>query len=256
MRQESMTRSGTLSRMAALGAILALAACASAPPGADFAAADPHEDTNRSIHEFNVGLDTAVLQPLAQGYDLVTPDLLQLLLGNGFSHLDLPGIFVNQLLQGEGELALDTLGRFTINTLIGAGGLLDPATEFGLPKRETDFGITLAKSGAGEGSYLVLPLFGPSTGRDVVGRVVDIALQPTTYLGLLDPSLDMTVSAAVMAAETVDARDRNKAVIDDVLYGSEDSYVTLRSVYLQRRRAMVAGEEGGAEALPDIFNSN
>ena len=251
-----MTLIESIRRCIVLATVLGLAACASADPRAELSAADPYEDFNRTMHAVNLALDRNLLRPVAQGYDAVTPELVQHLIGNGLSHLELPGDFANHLLQGEADPALNTLGRFTINTLIGAGGLLDPATEFGLPREETDFGVTLGRFGVGEGAYLVLPLLGPTTTRDAVGSVVDLAFKPTTYLGIADPSLSPEVALAVRGTEAVDSRDRYGDLIDEVLYESADSYISLRAVYLQRRRSLVAGEDGGADALPNIFDFN
>ena len=242
--------------MVVLSTVLGLAACATADPQAELSATDPHEEFNRTMLDFDLALDRNLLRPIAQGYDFVTPALFKHLLGNGFSHLELPGEFVNYLIQGEINPALETLGRFTINTVLGAGGLLDPATEFGLPRSKTDFGITLGKHGVDEGTYWVLPVVGPTTTRDAFGSIVDFALSPTTYLGLIDPSLSPEVGLALFAGDTIDTRDRNGDLIDDVLYKSVDPYVSLRSIYLQRRRSQVAGDKAGAEALPDIFDIN
>ncbi len=249
-----MTLTNAIRRGLALAAVLGVGACATADPQAELSATDPHEGFNRNMLDFNLALDRNLLRPAAQGYDFVTPALVKHMLGNGFNHLDLPGDFVNYLIQGEVDPALETLGRFTINTVLGAGGLLDPATEFGLPKDDTDFGITLGKHGVAEGTYWVLPFVGPTTTRDAFGSIVDIAFSPTTYLGRIDPSLSPEVGLALSAGETVDTRDRNGDLIDEVLYESADPYISLRSIYLQRRRSEVAGDEAGAEALPDIFD--
>lgn len=236
----------------AIAAVAGLAACASTGPRDGFAETDRIEPTNRFFHENNVRLDRNVLRPVAQGYDTVTPALVQHLVGNGLNHLDLPVDLMNYLLQGEIDASLRVIGRFTLNTVLGAGGFLDPATEFGLPRERTDFGITLGRYGVDEGTYMVLPLIGPSTARDTVGFVVDRAFRPTTYLGPFT-ALD-GLSPALTAVEFVDTRNRNAEVIDELLYNSEDSYVTLRAAYLQRRRAQVAGREGVIENLPDIFD--
>jgi phospholipid-binding lipoprotein MlaA len=236
--------------------VIGIAGCATVDPNADFSESDHYEGTARKIHEFNLAVDRAIVRPVSQGYDAVTPATIKHVIGNGFSHLTLPRDFANYLLQGEITPALEALGRFTINTVLGAGGFLDPATEFGLRKKDTDFGITLAKHGVGEGTYFVLPLVGPTTSRDAVGFVVDFAFAPTTYIGYVRPGLSPELPAGLYALNTVDFRDRNRQVIDDILYESDDSYVSLRAVYLQRRRAMVAGEEGAADTLPDIFDKN
>lgn len=232
---------------------LGLTACASTDPEAGFAGMDPYENTNRAFHGFNVGVDSYVLRPMAKGYDFVTPATFQHMIGNGLSHLDLPIDMANQFLQGEVMAGLGTLGRFTINTVLGMGGLLDPATEFGLPREQTDFGITLGKWGVDSGAYLVLPLFGPTTPRDFGGYFVDLAFSPTTYTGITGSDFLNTFSIPLPVVDRVDTRNRQGDLIDEILYESPDSYVTLRSIYLQRRDAQIAGE-GSLDALPDIFD--
>jgi len=242
-------------RCAAIALVSGVAACATADPQADLSATDTHQAFNQRMLDFNLAVDRNVLRPVAQAYGFVTPTTIKHVLGNGFSHLDLPADFINYLLQGEIDPALETLGRFTINTVMGAGGLLDPATDFGLPKRDTDFGITLGRHGVSEGTYWVLPFIGPTTTRDAFGGLVDFALTPTTYLGLVDPALAPEVGIAIFGTSTVHSRNANAAVIDDLLYESADPYISLRSVYLQRRRSDVAGDQGGADALPNIFEN-
>jgi len=235
----------------AMGAAL-VSACASTGPRDGFAKSDAYEPFNRAVHKNNLRADTYVLRPMAIGYELVTPDLFQHLIRNGLNHLDLTTDFDNYLMQGDIDRGLSTFGRFTLNTIVGAGGLLDPATEFGLPEEDTDFGMTLARHGVGEGSYLVLPLLGPTTIRDSFGFLVDRAFSPSTYFGVA--GIPGYVSPSLTVTDFVDRRNRNADLIDDVLYGSEDSYVTLRAAFLQRRRALIAGEERQIDALPDIFD--
>ena len=225
---------------------LGLSACASGELEEGQLIADPYENINRDVHAFNKGLDRGIINPASKAYDFVTPALGKLLLGNVFSHLQLPGLFVNHLLQGDFADAGETLARFTLNTAMGAGGFLDPASEFGADYIETDFGLTLAEWGVEPGVYLALPLFGPSTTRDAVGRVVDSVFSPTSYLVGGDAAL------AARVVEVVDTRDRYRSLIDEVLYESEDSYRATRSAYVQNRRRVGAGETV-IEALPDIF---
>lgn len=247
-----MTKLGLVKSAVGVLAALVIAGCTAEGPRDGLAATDKFEPTNRVIHNNNVRLDRNVLRPVSEGYGFVTPTLFKHLIGNGISHLELPKDFANYLLQGDMERSLDTLGRFTINTVVGAAGFLDPAKEFGLPKQSTDFGITLGTYGVGEGNYLVLPLLGPSTMRDVTGFVVDRAFSPTTYVGLFTAA--DAVGPLTTGLEFVDRRNRNADLIDEVLYNSPDSYVTLRSAYLQRRRAQIAGDEGVQNNLPDIFD--
>lgn len=243
--------------MCSMWAAVALlaAGCAGGPTPEGELIADPYVETNRSIHAFNKGVDTAIVRPVSQAYGFVTPALFQHMIGNGLQHLRLPGIFINRVLQGDVEEAGAVFGRFGLNTLMGAGGLLDPATEFGLPYEPSDFGVTLAEWGAKEGVYLEAPLLGPNTTRHLVGRIVGLALDPTFLItvGAVD------VTGAVEAIDTartplnvVNTRYQNRQLLDDILYESEDSYITARTGYVQNRRLLVSGGTS-EDRLPNIF---
>lgn len=243
-----MKRSFSLSLCVLTFCAVTLGACASVETARN--PDDPYEGFNRRIHSFNVALDKNVLRPVAKGYDFVTPALIQHLVGNFLSHLQLPADFANHVLQGETDASLDTFGRFAINTVLGGGGLLDPATDFNLPRQPNDFGVTLGKAGVGGGPFLMLPFIGPTTPRDIGGRVVDTAFQPTTYVGLFTPADG--VGPGINVGGAIDGRNRNAAFIDEALYNSPDSYVTIRSVFLQRRRAQISGDTG-EDDLPIIL---
>ena len=233
-------------------AVAVVAGCAAEGPREGLAATDPYEPFNRRMLNVNKGLDRYALRPAAKAYDTVTPATFQFIIGNGLDYLETPVHFANYLLQGDVDNSLETLGRFTLNTVLGGLGMLDPATEFGLPRQETDFGITLASWGVAEGPYFVLPLFGPAMARDLPSFVVDRAFYPPSYVG---PFTDIGFFNPVLnGIDLVNTRTQNFDLIDELLYETEDTYVTLRAAYLQRRRAMAAGEEGEIENLPDIFD--
>lgn len=242
-------RSGILGPLAVAAL---LAGCAGAPVEGQLIA-DPYEGVNRSIHSLNVGLDRVLLRPVSQGYDAVAPALVKHLVGNAVDHIVLPVHFFNYVLQGDVDAALTAFGRFGVNTLVGAGGLLDPATEFGLPDAPTDFGLTLAEAGAGEGVYVVLPLFGPSTTRDAVGKLGDFALNPLTYITVGAGTGEIALLAVENGGPPIVLRHRNFELIDELLYESEDSYVALRTAYVLSRRARAAKGGVDVENLPDIF---
>lgn len=244
-------------RRASLGvAALFIAGCAAAPSPTDGGLiADPHEKTNRAFHDFNKDIDTLVLRPVAEGYDVFTPGLVKLLVSNELSYLSLPRIFLNRLLQGDLEEAGAALARFALNTTIGAVGLLDPATEMGLPHTPTDFGITLAMWGVEEGVYHVSPIFGPRTSRDLAGLVGQAVLDPAILLtfGVIDPPATVTtLEYGRVAVEPVNSRYQNADLLDHLLYETSDSYVSVRSGYIQSRRRAVSGETN-LDELPDIF---
>ena len=232
---------------------LALSGCATAEGSRDgLAVHDPYEPFNRTMLKGNIRLDRYVLRPAAKAYDFSVPETLRFVVRNELDYLSTPVDFFNYVLQGEFRDAGASLARFVMNTTLGGLGFLDPATEFGLPKEETDFGITLGKWGVAEGPYLVLPLFGPATTREIPSFVVDRAFSPLSYVGPFT-SLD-GLSPAFQAAELLETRSENADLIDQLFYETEDPYVTLRAAYVQRRRAQLVGEEGAIDNLPDIFD--
>lgn len=235
----------------ALVLALPIAGCATPPPKSDVEAYaewqeinDPLEPFNRVVFEFNRFLDGLFLKPLAEFYKLLLPPPVQTGVHNVLTNLREPVTFFNNLLQGDGSQALNTLGRFTINSTAGVGGFVDWATPWGLPHRDEDFGQTLAVWGVGEGPYLVLPLLGPSNPRDVLGIAVDSAvLDPfgilASYLIWNESELLRILSFTRTGLTAVDARARNYDALNDIEKNSLDFYATMRSLSRQFRAAAI-----------------
>lgn len=201
---------------------------------------DPYEKQNRGIHAFNKGLDKNLVRPVSQGYAAVVAPEIRDTVNNFSDNLSMPGVAVNSLLQGDLRgVGLATV-RFVMNTTIGLGGIIDAASEFNIPEHDTDFGETLAVWGAGEGAYVELPVFGPSTQRDAIGLVTDFFTNPLT-IATLDKSPEKYVPPTATAGAVLNNRDKFKGTIDSVLYESEDSYAQSRSIYLQNRRFELGG---------------
>lgn len=251
----------TLRIAGALAAAALLAGCASTPDAGatnDGFVYDPWEETNREIHEFNKGLDTVLLRPASKLYEIATPGLFKHLIRNGLDMLQMPAFIVNHALQGDVDKTLTALGRFGINAVMGLG-VLDPATEMGLPKEYTDFGLTLASWGVEQGPYLELPVLGPANLRDGPARIGHWALDPVTYVtsisafdGIRD-TMDLLGSPWMYGVRAAVVRSEIGSQADQVLYESEDSYVTLRTFYTQLRRRQETGGETTEESLPDVF---
>ncbi len=225
-----------------LAAVSVLLAGCAAAPNAD-GINDPAEPVNRAVHGVNKGLDQVVVKPAATVYGTVVPKPLRTGLSNVAATLEIPGDVANQLLQGKiGDAATNTL-RFGANLTLGLGGLFDFGTAAGMPKLSTDFGETLAVWGVGEGPYVELPILGPSTLRDAVGEVVDIAFDPLT--GVLEGN-DSNAVTALKVLEKLDQRHNHSDTVDSILYDSADSYAQLRLLYLQNRRYELGQNAGGA----------
>ena len=233
--------------LVALCASLSLAACATNDPQS-LAQNDPWEPTNRAIFDFDIKLDNAVALPVAKAYRSVVPEPARDGIHNALTNLNSPIVLTNDVLQGDGDKAGDTLGRFLINSTIGLGGLIDVAARMGIPGHDNDFGITMGKGGAAEGSYLVLPFVGPKPPRDLVGAGVDIAFDPLTYITWHGATLFMIVRTGL---GVLDDRSANIDAVEAIERSSIDFYATTRSLYRQNRAAQIRG--GGANN-PDLPN--
>ena len=152
-----------LRRWSTIAAVLLLAGCAIAKPRTD----DPLEKYNRAAYQFNDSVDKVVVRPVALGYRKVTNAPVRRSFSDFFTNIRMPVTVANDLLQARPKQALENTGRFLINLTLGIGGFFDPASQLGLPLEDNDFGITLARWGVPEGDYLVLPLLGPNTVRDI-----------------------------------------------------------------------------------------
>ena len=231
-----------ISRIGVVYAALGLAvACSPAeiPTGIN----DPAEASNRKVHAFNRGLDRALIRPASNAYGSVLPQPVRTGVGNLSDNLSLPGNVANDILQGEVEDAVHNSFRFAINMLFGFG-LFDPAgSSFGLPERSSDFGQTLHVWGVGEGAYVELPFYGPSTARDAVGVVVNLFSNPINF-SPTRPVDNIGVYAEVV--RRMGDRGRFSDTVDSILYESADSYAQARTIYLQNRRFELARDDEDA----------
>jgi len=234
-----------------IGRIRTLAVCAAAfvsacgPAMVPSGVNDPNEAANREIHAFNRGVDKVLLRPTANTYSSVLPEPVEQGVANFASNLDAPGDVVNNILQARiGKAAENTL-RFAINTTLGIGGLFDPATALGIAGDPTDFGETLHVWGVPDGAYAEVPFMGPTTDRDFVGVLVDVALNPVR-LALPEPESYYATGAKV--ASRLSDRARYGDTVDSILYESADSYAQTRLLYLQNRRFELGQAAGGDDA--------
>jgi len=205
---------------------------------------DPWERYNRAMHRFNMAIDRGIARPLANAYVTVTPQPVRLGVSNFFENLRSPVTMVNQLLQGHPVHAAQTLGRFVLNSTLGIGGLLDPASAARVPRRTEDFGQTLGVWGWSNSRYLELPLFGPRTVRDTFGLAGDIPLSPLRQVendkwrfGLQGLQL-VNTRAQLLAVDAL----RDQAV---------DEYALTRDAWLQRRNYQIQRDRRGDRGAAD-----
>lgn len=190
---------------------------------------DPYESFNRSMFTFNETLDEYLLKPTAEFYQFVTPHFVDEGITNFFNNLDDVETFANSLLQAKFHNAIVTLNRIIYNTTFGLAGFIDVGTYFGLKNEEEDFGQTLAVWGYEQSDYLMLPLLGPSTFRDLGGRVVDSYFDPLAYIDEVHSDARLLGQGVKIVDKRADLLAAENLLLD------KDKYRFVRSAYFQNR---------------------
>jgi len=210
--------------------VLAGSGCASVPGEPD--PRDPWEPFNRSMYEFNDGVDKAIVAPVADLY-LKIPDGGRTAVHNFLVNLGYPTTIINQFLQGKFELGLEDTMRFLFNSTLGLLGFIDIAGPTGLVRHDEDFGQTFAVWGIPEGNFLTLPLLGPQTVRSAVGWPLDFWTKPLNWIET------PTEFVALIGVYVVDTRARLAPAIklrDETAF---DPYIFTREAFLQQRLNLI-----------------
>ena len=202
----------------------------------DIEISDPIEPVNRVFFWVNDKLYFYLLKPVARGYRVV-PEPVRNSVSRAFSNLATPVRFVNATLQFKFKVAGKELGRFLVNSTFGLLGLFDPAKQFGWHKQEEDFGQTLGYYGVGQGVYLVLPIFGPSSLRDGVGLFADSLVEPIPSPYYM--KLKFREVAGLKTYEQVNKVSLGKDTYEGIKRDALDPYLFVRNAYLQHRAAKV-----------------
>ncbi len=196
---------------------------------------DRFERSNRAIYAFNTRFDRYVFLPTVRGYKKVTPDPLEKGIANVFSNLGEISTFVNATLQAKPRSAGVTVGRFVVNSTLGIFGLFDPATKMGMVQRNEDLGQTLGRWGVGNGSYLVLPVLGPSNMRDGFGSLTEVGLN--SAFGILS-SQDGVVRLSAGTLQAVDTRSNTSFRYYET--GTPFEYDLVRYLYTKMREVKIS----------------
>jgi phospholipid-binding lipoprotein MlaA len=186
---------------------------------------DPFEDLNRTSFQINETVDSIILKPIAVTYSKA-PTPIKYGITNFFRNLKEVDNTVNQLLQGKPKSAANDLGRFVINSTIGLGGLIDVASNMGLERHDEDFGQTLGVWGIPSGPYIMIPMLGPSSTRDLLSRPISSFLGGTFHMD------DNNVRISLTALDAIETRER---LLDVESLLSGDKYDFVRDSYSQSR---------------------
>ena len=201
--------------------------------------ADPLEKLNRVTFKFNDGLYRFVFRPISKGYTTIAPKPVRKGIDNVFDNLRFPVRLVNTTLQGKlGRAGLE-IQKFGLNTIIGVGGIFKVSDRIeklaNVPEEDT--AQTFAVWGIGKGSYLVIPVFGPSTMRDAWGLTGDYALNPINWGLIVGGSLE-NLTWIPTTANTVRLMPSQLEIYDAAKANSIDPYLSVRSIYLQNRKSL------------------
>lgn len=215
---------------------------------------DPWEPFNAVMFEFNRKVDQYALKPVAQAYNVVLPDAVQVGIENFFRNVRFVPRLLNNVFQAKARGAGIEMGRFLINSTLGIGGFFDPAKHFWqLNTPDEDAGQTLAVYGVKPGPYLVLPFFPPLTLRDSIGYLVDLALDPINWL--VFPIIEVNHIPSIVAHQNratstiaqfgirvgmmTNDRSLNLETFQGVEGATLDLYAAVRNAYRQKRAKAV-----------------
>ena len=229
------------------------AACSSVPENQRSEMRDRYEEDNRAVFDFNMGVDTHVIEPVASGYRKAVPEGGQTAIAHHLAWAGLPSTAVNSTLQGKYENAGLAVLSFAINGL--TLGFVDLMGDDASPIHKEDFGQTLAAANIDEGSYLMVPFLGPHTTRSLTGRVVDMVMNPYSILDAGAPL--QTWQTARIPTSAVSFRASNFESINDVKYNALDPYARTRSIYYQQRSGLLddrlSGGGSPSSSIDDEF---
>ena len=212
------------------GLLLALTGCASGPVNPR----DPFEPFNRKSLQFNEGIDSIVLKPVATVYRAHVPPLVRTGVSNFFGNLSDGWSFVNSALQFKFQNAAENFMRLNVNTFFGLGGILDIASDLNIERHREDFGQTLGRWGVPAGPYIMLPLLGPSTLRDTLALTFDRQGDPVHFV---HPTHERYELYGLRAIDKRSNLLRVGAVLEEAAL---DKYTFIRDAYLQKRRAQIS----------------
>ncbi len=241
MDRNKQLRWGALALVGMLMSSGATFADSSKPPKIDDGATkveDPFEDINRFTSGFNRIIRGAIIDPLVDGYQAVTPQFMQDAVGNAAANLNEPATAISSLLQGDTDNAEIATKRFFINSTIGLGGVNDEASEMGLESRQEDLGQSAGYHGTEAGPHLVLPLLGPTNSRDLMGDLLTAVASPLPLVGKI----------AQGTVEYSANQDEIKGLSDSAL----DPYVVERNAYEGRRTFLIGNGVSSEPETPQI----
>ncbi|MBV8100440.1 MAG: VacJ family lipoprotein [Verrucomicrobia bacterium] len=204
---------------------------------------DPWERLNHTTFRLNDSLTIHAIKPIAHGYEHIVPHTVRTCLSNFFDNVDFPIRFGNDVLQGRIVRSGQEAGKFLVNSTVGVGGLFrisDHVSSLADVPPE-DFGLTLGHWGVSNGPYLVIPLLGPTTVRDLTGYAGDFAINPLNWYLIFSNQrfISTAVGYAISASRVVARAPRSVRTYEQMKEAAVDPYIAVRNAYLSHRAAQL-----------------
>lgn len=144
---------------------------------------DKFENFNRKMFAFNIKANKYVLKPINTVWASILPKYAMDRVKNCYTNIEYPKRMVSCLLQKDFKSTGKETARFVINSTVGLGGMFDPAkNKFNIEPAQEDMEQVFSNYKSKKGPYLVLPFTQPSNIRGYIGKVLDVGLNPSTYL--------------------------------------------------------------------------
>lgn len=205
---------------------------------------DPLSGYNRVMTSFNDTVMIYLINPIAEAYAFILPQPARIGISNAIHNIQFPIRFANNILQLKFKNSSDELKRFIVNSTIGLGGLMDPAKNYmNIPAHDEDFGQTLGYHGVGSGFHIVLPFFGPSNVRDLLGLTTDAYISPIVYMENLEKykipnNTDQTIG--IFTVDFINKTSLHSGEYESLKKDAIDLYPFLRDTYEQKRNSDIA----------------
>lgn len=210
---------------------------------------DPWERVNRRLFKTGQVIDKYTLLPISRGYRAITTKSMRRSVANVLANINSPEILANDILQFKPKRAGQTIFRFAVNSSVGLGGLFDVAAKLGVERHDEDFGQTLAVWNVKPGPFLFIPLGGPTTVRDFIGVLVDLAFSPFRYSQFAGRNI---LTSTRFALTAISGREGAIEAIESIQSSAADPYTAFKAAYLQNREYEIRDGKQTYDDLPDF----
>lgn len=191
----------------------------------EFLGDDKWENFNRKLFNFNLGLNKYAIRPIHILWSSIMPEYGMDRIKGITNNIEYPIRLVSSLLQRDFETSKNETIRFFTNTVIGLGGMFDPAKHlFDIEQSNENMEQALAGCKMKPGRYFVLPVLSFVNFRGLLGKVLDTALNPGSYIAT-------PVLAIVKAGLTVNKTSYMQPLIKMVESTYADPYEIAKKIF-------------------------